>query len=158
MMEGQLCFRYRDGAGKEDIHTLVNWKEIGRYIQGVRVEAGQFRTYLKYRVLEYKGGSAALLTDPSPRPPLPVVKKPGHGGPEIIFTGFETQRRQVLETMAIEHGLRVVASVTKGLAMLVGGYNVGPAKLEKARGQNVVVLDEAAYLKLLETGEIPDPS
>ncbi|MBS0352472.1 MAG: hypothetical protein JSR83_01030 [Proteobacteria bacterium] len=157
MEGGTISFTYRDGAGKVGTHTLKNWNEVGRYIQGVSVEAGQFRTYLKHRVLEYLNDAATLLDDPYPAPPVITKSSKAPAGPEIVFTGFAKAHRADLERMAALHGLRVVGSVTKGLTLIVGGGNAGPAKMEQAREQNVIVLEEEGFLRMIETGEVPDP-
>jgi len=47
------------------------------------------------------------------------------------------------------------AGVSQDLNFLVGGYNAGPAKLERARFQGVIILNEMQFQLLLETGEIP---
>ena len=75
-------------------------------------------------------------------------------GPEVCFTGFGVTERLELESLASTKGLHVVTSVTKGLMLLVAGVNAGPAKLEKARGGGIAVIDRAGFENFLETGEI----
>ena len=75
-------------------------------------------------------------------------------GPEVCFTGFGNAERQELELLASSNGLHVVTSVTKGLMLLVAGANAGPAKLAKARGDGIAVVDRADFEKFIETGEI----
>ncbi len=74
---------------------------------------------------------------------------------EICFTGFSTIERKELEDEAEEAHLEVVKSVTKSLRYLVTGPNAGPAKLEKAKQQEVVLMDIEQFRKMLETGELP---
>jgi NAD-dependent DNA ligase len=74
---------------------------------------------------------------------------------EICFTGFKEDARKVLEQEAKEAHLEVVTSVTKTLRYLVTGSNAGPAKLAKAREQEVVILDVIQFRNMLETGELP---
>lgn len=82
------------------------------------------------------------------------VKKRRLKGPEVCFTGFGNTERQELESIASEHGLHVVTSVTKGLMLLVAGTNAGPAKLQKAREGGIAVFDRVGFEHFLKTGEI----
>jgi len=47
-------------------------------------------------------------------------------------------------------------SVSKRTTALVVGNEPGTSKLTKAEELGVPILDEAAFLELLETGELPD--
>ena len=58
--------------------------------------------------------------------------------------------------MAVEAGMQIRAGVTQNLDFLCGGYNAGPAKLEKSRHQGTTVLTESQFCSLIETGEVPD--
>lgn len=121
---------------------------LGRYIKGVTIEAEQFRTCLKFRVIEYVNAGEALLLDPYPSPPQPVVRKPSSTEPEMLFTGFEAQRRKVLEYMEREHRLSVKATVTMKLALIVGGYNAGLGKLRKAMKQGALIYSMSARTRI----------
>ena len=77
-------------------------------------------------------------------------------GPQVCFTGFGNTERQELENLASLSGLHVVSSVTKGLMLLIAGENAGPAKLAKARGDGIAVVDRDDFKKFIETGEIPN--
>ena len=58
--------------------------------------------------------------------------------------------------MAEGNGIVVRSTVKNNLNFLCCGYNAGPKKIEKARAQNVIALDEEQFVRLLETGEIPE--
>jgi NAD-dependent DNA ligase len=73
----------------------------------------------------------------------------------VCFTGFTKTERDELAKRAIATRLAVATSVTKSLSFLCAGENAGPAKLEKARGQGVVIMNRVQFENLLETGEIP---
>jgi DNA ligase (NAD+) len=75
--------------------------------------------------------------------------------PEVCFTGFSSDEREVLEALATEAHMRVVSTVTRNLMVLVGGRGAGPAKLDKARQQGVPVIDRDGFERFLETGELP---
>lgn len=73
----------------------------------------------------------------------------------ICFTGFSISDRAKLEREALDAHLHVVKSVTKTLRYLVAGENAGPAKLEKAKDQDVVLLNIEQFRQMLDTGELP---
>jgi DNA polymerase-3 subunit epsilon len=75
---------------------------------------------------------------------------------QICFTGFSASEKDRLGQLATDDGLDVVKTVTQSLAYLVTGPNAGPAKLKKAREQDVIVMDEAQFAKFLQDGELPD--
>jgi|TARA_B100000315_G_scaffold228850_1_gene237982 NAD-dependent DNA ligase len=74
---------------------------------------------------------------------------------QICFTGFSISERKQLENEAEEAHLEIVKSVTKSLRYLVTGPNAGPIKLEKARQQEVVIMNINQFHNMLETGELP---
>ncbi len=86
------------------------------------------------------------------RPKSQALKKTN----QICFTGFSPSEKDKLGQLAAADGLDVVKSVTHSLAYLVTGPNAGPAKLKKAREQNVVIMDEGQFAQFLHDGEIPD--
>lgn len=75
---------------------------------------------------------------------------------EVCFTGFSPSDKTTLMNLAQDAGMHVAKSVTKNLRILCAGANAGSKKLEKARAQDVMVLSEAEFRRLLETGEIPE--
>jgi DNA ligase (NAD+) len=75
--------------------------------------------------------------------------------PEVCFTGFSIDEKSGLESLAENAGLKVASGVTKKLFMLVAGVNAGPAKMQKAREQGVLVVDKGAFERFLDTGEVP---
>ena len=75
---------------------------------------------------------------------------------QICFTGFSPASKDRLGQLAVDHGLHVAKSVTQSLAFLVTGPNAGPAKLKKARQQEVIIMNEEQFSQFLRDGEIPD--
>lgn len=73
---------------------------------------------------------------------------------QICFTGFSMSEKAELISLAQAAQLEVVNSVTKGLAFLCTGENVGPAKLQKAITQGNHIMSKEQFLHLLHTGEI----
>ncbi len=85
----------------------------------------------------------------------PKTNRHNKNAQEICFTGFSTTERKQLENEAGEAHLEVVKSVTKSLRYLVTGPNAGPVKLEKAKQQEVVLMNVEQFHNMLETGELP---
>jgi NAD-dependent DNA ligase len=85
----------------------------------------------------------------------PKTNRHNKNAQQICFTGFSASERKQLESEAEGAHLEVVKSVTKSLRYLVTGPNGGPAKLKKARQQEVVLMDADQFHNMLETGELP---
>lgn len=85
----------------------------------------------------------------------PKTKRHKKGAQQICFTGFSAAERKRLEDKAEGAHLEVVKTVTHSLRYLVTGPNAGPAKLQKAREQEVVLLNAEQFRAMLETGELP---
>lgn len=85
----------------------------------------------------------------------PKSKRYNKNVQQICFTGFSSSERKQLEREAEEAHLEVVKSVTKSLRYLIIGPNAGPAKIEKAKAQEVVILNKDQFHNMLETGELP---
>jgi NAD-dependent DNA ligase len=87
------------------------------------------------------------------KPPKSQVQKKTN---QICFTGFSPSEKDRLGQLATDDGWDVVKSVTQSLAYLITGANAGPAKLKKAREQNVIIMAEDQFAKFLQDGEPPD--
>lgn len=74
---------------------------------------------------------------------------------QICFTGFSAVDRKRLEDEAERAHWEVVKTVTHSLRYLVAGSNAGPTKLQKARAQEVILLNADQFHAMLETGELP---
>ena len=83
-------------------------------------------------------------------------KSPTDSRDQICFTGFRPKETEKLWEIADNAGMKIVKSVTKKLSFLCTGENPGPSKLKKAKNQNVVIMNEQQFLKMLKTGEIPN--
>lgn len=73
-------------------------------------------------------------------------------GMKVLFTGSLSMPRSQAQRMAEEAGAEIAASVSKKLSLLVVGDEPG-SKLEKARTLGIRVVDEAAFLALLNKGD-----
>lgn len=76
-------------------------------------------------------------------------------GKTFVITGtLSSWTRDEAAALLRDRGARVADSVSKKTSALIAGESAG-SKLEKARSLGIPVLDEAAFRRLLETGEIP---
>jgi len=77
-------------------------------------------------------------------------------GQAVVITGsLEDFSREGAEDVIKARGGRSPSSVSKKTLAVVVGEAPGASKLTKARDLGVPVLDEPAFVKLLETGELP---
>ncbi len=75
---------------------------------------------------------------------------------QICFTGFSAPVKKELQEKAIQAHLQIVTSVTKNLRYLCAGDNAGPSKMKEAREKEVIIITEQQFMKIVETGELPD--
>ncbi|WP_449100465.1 BRCT domain-containing protein [Pseudomonas veronii] len=150
-----LRFVYTDAQGQTAEWLLTRWREDSRYIQGRNEQDSKPRTFRKDRIQEYLEGAELLLLDAAPPAPEPAPRAQVDCRPQILFTGFKAPDRARLEALATEHGFRVMKTASKALAVLCGGYNAGPTKIEDARAAGAFILDEEQLLHLIQTGEVP---
>ncbi|MBW3668265.1 MAG: NAD-dependent DNA ligase LigA [Actinobacteria bacterium] len=77
-------------------------------------------------------------------------------GMSVVVTGtLEGFSREGAEEAIVRRGGKSPGSVSKKTTAVVVGESPGAAKLTKAEELGVPVLDEAAFVRLLETGELP---
>jgi DNA ligase (NAD+) len=77
-------------------------------------------------------------------------------GMSFVVTGtLEAMSREVAEEAIKARGGRAPGSVSKKTTAVVAGEAPGAAKVSKAAELGVPVIDEAAFLHLLDTGELP---
>lgn len=73
---------------------------------------------------------------------------------EVCFTGFRKADKEHLEELATEAGFKIRAKPTKGLGLLVCGYNAGPSKVAQATEMAVPVVHEIeGFIDYLENGK-----
>jgi DNA ligase (NAD+) len=77
-------------------------------------------------------------------------------GKSIVVTGtLEAMSREDAEEAIKARGGKAPGSVSKKTTAVVVGEAPGAAKLTKAEELGVPVLDEPAFLHVLETGDLP---
>lgn len=72
-------------------------------------------------------------------------------GKSVVISGtFAKHSRDEYKQMIEQHGGKNVGSVSGKTDFILAGDNMGPAKLEKAAKLGITILNEEAFLKLLE--------
>jgi DNA ligase (NAD+) len=69
---------------------------------------------------------------------------------KIVFTGKMSSSRDEMKKYAKSIGIKVLSSVNQSTDYLVIGENVGPKKLQFAIDNNIAILKEDEYLKLID--------
>jgi len=69
---------------------------------------------------------------------------------KIVFTGKMSSSRDEMKKHAKSIGIKVLASVNQSTDYLVIGENVGPKKLQFAIDNDIAILKEDEYLKLID--------
>ena len=69
---------------------------------------------------------------------------------KIVFTGKMSSSRDEMKKYAKSLGIKVLSSVNQSTDYLVIGENVGPKKLQFAIDNNIVILKEDEYFKLID--------
>jgi DNA ligase (NAD+) len=77
-------------------------------------------------------------------------------GKTVVVTGtLDGYNREEVEAAIKTRGGKSPGSVSKKTTAVVVGEGPGASKLSKATELGVPVIDEAAFVRLLETGELP---
>jgi DNA ligase (NAD+) len=88
-------------------------------------------------------------------PPPPDVPQT-LAGMSIVVTGtLEGFTREAIEEAIVSRGGKAPGSVSKKTTAVVVGEGPGASKFTKAQELGVPILDEAGFVGLLETGELP---
>jgi len=125
-----------DGVGPIIAASIVRW--FGRETNQVFVE--------KLRAAGVDFGRVEVSTLP-----------PTLAGKAVVVTGtLDGFSREGAEEAIKQRGGKSPGSVSKKTFAVVVGAEPGASKLTKAQELGVPVLDEAAFVQLLETGELPD--
>lgn len=93
-----------------------------------------------------------LLKEVTPEPLKAVDGSSAVAGKTVVFTGtLEKLTRNEAKAQAERLGAKVAGSVSKKTDYVVAGADAG-SKLKKARELGVAILDEGAWLKLVQSG------
>jgi NAD-dependent DNA ligase len=157
--DSSTVFIYQDARGNITAREITDISETETYLQGYCHLANDLRTFRKERILELLGSGGDVDSKVEhyiSTSPLPKEPKKSHHLLDVCFTGLKSEDKKRLKEMAESKGMVVRSSVTRSLNFLCCGYNAGPKKIEKARAQNVIALNEEQFIQLLETGEVPE--
>lgn len=154
-----LKFDYEDAKGNVSTRAVSQWKDDGWLLKGICSSDNRRKTFRRDRIQVVHEGGDSLKPISMPQNFVDRVitaRKKRSDSLEILFTGFTKARKAELAAAAAESGMHVCKSVTVGLSFICRGPTAGPKKLRDAQAKGIPVLDEADYLKLLETGEMPE--
>ncbi|MDQ6928521.1 MAG: NAD-dependent DNA ligase LigA [Actinomycetota bacterium] len=113
---------------------------------------GEFFSIERNRVIVEKLRKAGVNFEG--RPPGHVDVEQTLTGVAVVVTGtLESISREAAIDAVKQRGGKSPGSVSKKTAYLVAGAEAGAAKLTKAEELGVPVIDEQAFLRLIETGE-----
>lgn len=135
-----------EGAAVEDLEAVEG---IG---PAIAASVRSFFDSERNRAVLAKLRAAGVNLEGPAAPALPQVLS----GMAIVVTGtLGRWSREEAERAIKARGGKSPGSVSKKTTALVAGESPGAAKLDAARGAGVPVLDEDAFAKLLESGELP---
>ncbi len=90
-------------------------------------------------------------------PTTPLSHEPVLAGLSIVVTGaLAGFTREQAEEAIVSRGAKSPGSVSKKTSFVVVGDAPGASKLTKAESLGVPIIDEAAFVRLLETGSVAD--
>ena len=92
-----------------------------------------------------------------PQAPVASAERPVLAGRSIVITGsLDGYTREQAEAAILDRGGKSPGSVSKKTTAVVVGAEPGASKITKAAELGIPVLDEVAFVQLLETGELPE--
>ena len=78
----------------------------------------------------------------------------GLAGEVVVVSGvFQSMSREEAKSLVVQHGGRMVGSISKKTTMVLAGENMGPSKLQKAQSLGVPIVDEASFLRMVGLSE-----
>lgn len=153
----KIAFLYCDARGNTSARHVSDFKYDQRFLKGTCSASNSFRTFRRDRILEVNECSELLQTATPPKlPEIFNISFESELALEIMFTGFPKARRAALEESCSKAGIKLRKTVSKKLFFVCAGPNAGPTKMRMAPAQGVAVLDEAEFIRLLETGEVTE--
>jgi DNA ligase (NAD+) len=115
--------------------------------------AGWFRDQRNLAIVDKLRAAGVNLVGPEPVEPSSAVL----AGKSIVVTGtLQGFSREAAEAEIKRRGGKSPGSVSKSTTAVVVGDAPGASKLTKAEALGVPILDEAAFVHLLETGAFPE--
>ncbi|MCD4730620.1 MAG: NAD-dependent DNA ligase LigA, partial [Bacteroidales bacterium] len=82
---------------------------------------------------------------------IPEIKSNKLEGKIIVASGkLENFSREEIKQVIEQHGGKPASSVSKKTDYLLAGENIGPNKLAKANELGIQIIDESAFLEMIE--------
>jgi DNA ligase (NAD+) len=142
-----------DAIEKADVADLAAVDGVGNVI-AESVHAF-FRIDTNQSLVEKLRGAGVVLASDSYRPGGRTDATGVLAGKSVVVTGtLAGFTREEAEAAIVARGGKSPGSVSKQTFAVVVGANPGEAKTSKAEALGVPLLDEAGFLRLLETGEL----
>lgn len=157
-----LEFEYRFQDGQCCSVKLVDWAEVGRYVEGSDTADGLWKFFRIDHIVSYHHDGARLLQHPiQPAPPSPMSQPLSKLQLRVI--GYKTPSpdqkdpKQIeMEALAKVHKFQVVQSQTKNLTYLVCGPGHSPMVAKRAREAGCYLLTPDQLPSFAATGVLPD--
>ena len=145
---------YRNRYNEVKAYSLKLVRESEDRFDAAQTDTGQIKTFIKENILADSFASfdsadkeaKILQKNYELNFPQRMTSRDGwnnkDGKFEVCFTGFRKADKEHLEAMAEEANFKVRSKPTKGLGLLVCGYNAGPSKVAEAIRMSVPVVNE----------------
>lgn len=161
-MSNQSQFIYVTLNGSVGFHNVESSIVTKTHLQGFT--ALGFRTFRLDRILQEVNLEDDIdeLIKIHANHSLPVTPKRQKKKLEICFTGFKAALKNELTSKASIAGMHIAKSVTVDLDFLCVFGELTPAnanlnkKLNRAREQGTLLINDSQFIHLIETGEILD--
>lgn len=138
MQASQADLATTDGVGPIIAQSIQRWFAVGdnqRLIEKLRSSGVEFGNVVVSRQPQVLAGKAVVVTG-----------------------ALEQFTREQAELAIKDRGGKSPGSVSSKTLAVVVGADPGASKLTKATDLGIPILDEAGFIALLETGEVPQPS
>jgi DNA ligase (NAD+) len=137
-------FRNIDELIAADIEKLTNVREIGPKIAGSII--GYFLDSENIEIIRRLKSYGLNFEENSE----PLVSTGNLSGKTIVISGvFSKHSREEYKEIIEKHGGKNSSAISASTSFVLAGDNMGPAKLEKASGLGIEIMDESAFLRLI---------
>jgi hypothetical protein len=157
---------YKNRYNEVKAYSLKLTRELEDRFDAIQTDTGQIKTFIKGNILadgflsfdRADKEAKSLQQNYELNFPQRMPSRDGwnnkEGKFEVCFTGFRRADKEHLEVLATETGFRVRSKPTKGLGLLVCGYNAGPSKVAEATRMAVPVVHEIeGFINYIEKGK-----
>lgn len=161
-LDNSISFIYIDSKGNTTERTVINFSQNDDYLEGYCTLREETKTFRKDRIQKILDSVYTNLPEENQlicnffnkrRDGSPIGKVETN---EICFTGFSSKRKKELIDLAKDNGFVIRASATTYLDFLICGSNAGLSKIQKAKSSGAIIMTEDEFIKILDTGELPE--